>query len=69
MAGGGVRGGSVYGASDRIAAYPDVDPVTPGDMAATILWRFGINPKIEVHDQTNRPFRLADGEPVARVFG
>lgn len=69
MAGGGVRGGSVYGDSDRIAAYPDVDPVSPGDIAATILWRFGINPKIEVHDQQNRPFRLADGEPVARVFG
>jgi len=69
MAGGGVQGGSVYGASDRIAAYPDVDPVSPGDIAATILWRFGINPKVEVHDQQNRPFRLADGEPVARVFG
>jgi len=69
MAGGGVRGGSVYGASDRIAAYPDVDPVTPGDIASTVLWKFGINPKIEVHDQQNRPFRLADGEPVARLFG
>lgn len=69
MAGGGMRGGSVYGASDRIAAYPEVDPVSPGDLLATILWRFGINPKTEVYDQTNRPFRLADGEPIARIFG
>jgi hypothetical protein len=69
MAGGGVHGGSVYGASDQIAAYPAVDPVSPGDIAATVLWKFGINPKIEVNDQQNRPFRLADGEPVARIFG
>ncbi|MBL8848288.1 MAG: DUF1501 domain-containing protein [Planctomycetaceae bacterium] len=69
MAGGGVQGGQVYGASDRIAAYPEIDPVSPGDLAATILWRFGINPKSEVYDQTNRPFRLADGEPIARLFG
>lgn len=69
LAGGGVRGGSVYGASDRIAAYPAIDPVTPGDLLATILWRFGINPRTEVHDQTSRPFRLADGEPLARMFG
>ncbi|MFO1091881.1 MAG: DUF1501 domain-containing protein [Planctomycetaceae bacterium] len=68
MAGGGVRGGSVYGASDRIAAYPAIDPVSPGDLLSTILWRFGINPRTEVHDQTNRPFRLADGEPLARLF-
>ena len=69
MAGGGVRGASVYGASDRIAAYPEVDPVSPADLVATILWRFGINPRTEVHDITNRPFRLADGEPLARLFG
>ena len=42
FAGGGIRGGEVHGASDRIAAYPDRDPVTPGDLVATILWRFGI---------------------------
>ena len=68
MAGGGVRGGSVYGASDAIAAYPERDPVTPADIAATIFSRFGINPQLEVHDQTDRPFRLADGEPIAGIL-
>ena len=34
----------VYGASDQIGAYPATDPVTPGDIAATIFWRFGIDP-------------------------
>ncbi len=68
LAGGGVCGGAVYGASDRIAAFPARDPVTPGDLAATIFWRFGIDPSAEVRDQTGRPWRLAEGRPVARLF-
>ncbi|MFN0056243.1 MAG: DUF1501 domain-containing protein [Planctomycetales bacterium] len=68
LAGGGVRGGSVYGASDRIAAYPDRDPVSPADLAATIFWRFGIAPETEMHDQTSRPFRLAEGQPLYGLF-
>jgi Protein of unknown function (DUF1501) len=69
LAGGGVRGGAVHGASDKIAAFPKSDPVTPGDVAATIFWRFGIDPRTEVRDQTGRPFRLAEGLPLARLFG
>jgi hypothetical protein len=68
MVGGGVRGGSIYGASDKIGAYPDLDPVTPADITATVLWRFGIDPRREVKDQTNRPIRLSDGHPLARLF-
>ncbi len=68
FAGGGVRGGYVHGASDRIGAYPDLDPVTPADLAATIFWRFGIDPATEIHDLTGRPYRLADGEPIRRLF-
>ena len=68
LAGGGVHGGTVYGSSDRIGAYPASDPVTPGDLAATIFWRFGIDPDTEVRDQTDRPFRLAEGRPLTRLF-
>jgi hypothetical protein len=68
LAGGGLRGGALYGASDNIGAYPAVDPVTPGDLAATIYWRFGIDPAQEIHDQTARPFRLAEGKPLAGLF-
>lgn len=68
LAGGGTRGGAVHGASDRLGAYPQLDPVTPADLAATILWRFGIEPSQEIHDQTNRPIRLADGQPLATLF-
>ena len=69
LAGGGIIGGAVYGGSDPIGAYPAIDPATPGDLAATIYWRFGIDPASEIHDPTGRPHRLAAGEPIKALFG
>lgn len=68
MAGGGLRPGTLYGASDKIGAYPDADPVTPGDLAATIFWRFGLDPAFELHDLLGRPQKLATGQPITRLF-
>lgn len=69
MAGGGVRGGAVVGSSDRLGSLPATEPVTPADLAATIYWRFGIDPSSEIHDLTGRPWRIADGQPVRALFG
>ncbi|MFM7317858.1 MAG: DUF1501 domain-containing protein [bacterium] len=69
FAGGGVTGGAIFGASDRQGAYPAKDPVTPGDIAATIYWRFGFEPDTEIFDQTQRPHRLAGGNPIKSLFG
>jgi hypothetical protein len=69
LAGGGVQGGAVLGSSDKIGAYPAADSVTPADLAATIYWRFGLDPAAEIYDQTRRPFRLAEGEPIRKLFG
>ncbi len=68
FAGGGVAGGAAYGTSDRIGAYPASNPVTPGDLAATIFWRFGLNHRHEIRDVLDRPFPLADGEPIKSLF-
>lgn len=69
VAGGGVRGGYVHGASDKIGAYPDRDPVTPGDLAATIFSSFGIDPAAEIRDSFGRPFKVAEGRAVRALFG
>jgi uncharacterized protein (DUF1501 family) len=69
LAGGGIRGGMVYGSSDRLGAYPESAPVTPADLAATIFWRFGIDPQAHIHDHTGRPYHLADGVPITDLFG
>ncbi len=68
LAGGGVQGGAVLGASDHLGAYPATEPVTPADLAATIFWRFGINPRAEIHDASGRPHRLAEGKPLEALF-
>ncbi len=68
MAGGSVQGGRYYGSSDKIGAYPETDGVTPGDLAATIFDRFGLNPETELHDLTGRPFKLAAGQPIRGLF-
>ena len=68
MAGGGVPGGQVYGSSDKHAAAPKDDPVSPGDIAATIYHLLGINPHRVIHDRENRPFKLAKGEPLERIL-
>lgn len=68
FAGGGVKGGYVHGASDRIGAFPALDPVTPADLAATIFWRFGVDPATEIHDQTGRPWKVSEGTPLRNLF-
>jgi hypothetical protein len=68
MAGGGVASGGTYGESDRHGAYPIAGAVTPADLAATILWRFGIDWRHEIHDQQGRPLPLSDGSPIKRLF-
>jgi hypothetical protein len=69
LAGGGVHGGTVVGSSDHIGAFPDTDPVTPGDLAATLFGCFGLDAATEIHDLAGRPYRLADGTPLRRLFG
>ena len=69
MAGGGVPGGQVYGASDPQAAYPIANKVTQDDIAATIYHLLGFQPDDEVYDRLNRPHRLALGEPIYDLLG
>ena len=64
LAGAGIRGGSVYGSSDRIGAYPATSPVTPLDLMATFLHLLGIPPESEVHDRTGRPLAACAGTVV-----
>jgi len=68
LAGGGVKGGFVYGASDRMGAYPERDGVTPGDLAATLFSCFGLDPSGVIRDITGRPYHLAAGRPLDVLF-
>ena len=69
LAGAGIRGGQVYGASDKIGGFPGDRPVSPGDLTATIYHCLGIEPRTEVHDQNGRPFFISSGNPIADIIG
>jgi hypothetical protein len=64
LAGGGIRGGQVYGSSDRAAAYPSTNPVSPADVAATIYHCLGIDPRSHIQDQQGRPLVVSTGQPI-----
>lgn len=64
LAGAGIPGGAVYGSSDRLAAYPASNPVTPQDLAATMYHLLGIDRDLTIRDAQGRPYALSTGEPV-----
>ena len=64
-----MKAGYVHGESDRFAAYPASDPVTPKDVAATIYTALGVDPRQRIRDRFSRPQTLADGEVIQGLFG
>jgi uncharacterized protein (DUF1501 family) len=68
LAGGGIRGGIVHGSSDRYAAYPATNPISPTDLAATVYHCLGVDPQMLVRDKLNRPMSLCDGEPISAIL-
>ena len=69
LAGGGIRGGAVYGRSDKHAAHPIESPVSPLDYAATLMHALGIPEEATIPDPFNRPVRVYGGRPIKELFG
>ena len=68
FAGGGIRGGQVYGTSDKRAEYPNQNPVAPEHIAHTVFAAMGID-DLHAVDQEGRPFHLMpDGFPLTELF-
>jgi hypothetical protein len=68
LAGGGIRGGQVYGSSDAHAAYPKSNSVAPEDIHATIYHALGLAPELTILDQQRRPHRITEGKPIVELF-
>ncbi|WP_169974936.1 DUF1501 domain-containing protein [Tautonia rosea] len=68
LAGGGIRGGQVLGASDAIGAYPTTDPVSPGDLIATLYHCLGVDHETLIHDLQHRPYPMVEGTPLHALF-
>jgi hypothetical protein len=69
MAGAGIKGGFVFGASDKRGAYPKSNPVTAADIIATIYHALGIPADTELRDRQERPVLLVpEGAPIRDLF-
>lgn len=68
LAGGGIQGGIVHGASDRDAAFPLEGRVSPADLMATIYHCLGYSPDTEMHDQVGRPFPISRGDVIQAIL-
>ncbi len=68
LAGGGVRGGQVYGRSDKIGDRPAINPVAPADLTATLYYALGVPPDLLINDRQNRPIHLTAGKPLLELF-
>ncbi len=68
-AGGGVRGGAIYGASDEHAAYPIDRPCGPEDITATMYWAMGLDHETTMYDTQNRSrFHFSPWQSDTRYF-
>ena len=68
LAGGGIRGGAVYGESDKIGAYVKDSPVRPQDFSATIYHALGVPFESQVTKEgVSKP--LSTGQPILKLFG
>ena len=68
LAGCGIQGGTLYGKSDNVGAYPESNPVHPQDIHATVLHAMGI-PLNDAADNTGFSRPLTSGKPVLEIFG
>jgi hypothetical protein len=68
LAGGGVRGGQVYGASDRQGGHPKDGKVRPEDLTATVFHLLGYHADTELRDALGRPLPISRGEVIRAVL-
>ncbi len=68
LAGGGIRGGTLYGESDRYAAAPAKDPVAPRDLIATVYHALGVPQDQVIPDVNGRPHFIRPGNVIQALF-
>ena len=70
LAGGGIRGGQIIGATDTLGGAPVSRPLGPGDLLASIYRVLGIDHSTTVRDRQNRPVPILEsGQPITELFG
>jgi len=66
LAGGGIKGGLIYGTSNSTASEPDMDAMGPEDLATTVYHQLGIVADKELMAPGDRPIEIVDGGKVVK---
>jgi hypothetical protein len=70
FAGGGIKGGSVYGSSGKKGINVEENPVGVPDFISTIGWALGLPLDKIIYSPSGRPFSVGDkGRPITEIFG
>jgi len=68
LAGGGVQGGAVHGASDRLGAHPVRGRVGPADLTATLFHCLGFDLGETILDPSGRPRAISSGRVIQEIL-
>jgi len=68
LAGGGIKGGQAYGASDKQGGHPRENRTTPPELTATALHCLGFEPTAEIHDALGRPLPASRGQAIRAIL-
>ena len=68
LAGGGIKGGTLYGQSDAQGGFPLEGRVEPQDLTATIYHCLGYTPHTELVDPVGRPLVISKGLPIEPIL-
>lgn len=69
LAGGGIKAGFAYGTSDALAAEPDENPVSPGEIAATLYHLIGVSPRKKLMTPDLRPVEVVyEADPIEKIL-
>jgi uncharacterized protein (DUF1501 family) len=63
LAGGGIKGGMIYGETDEFGHKAVVDPVSPNDYHATLLHLFGLDHTKLIYQHNGQEERITDTKP------
>ena len=69
LSGAGISGGTVHGSTDKHAAFPTVDPVTPPDLGQSILHLLGVPLNLELRDPQGQPILASQGQVDEKLIG
>jgi hypothetical protein len=67
VGGGGIKGGIAFGSTNADGTSVQDNPVSVGDLFATIYKGLDLDPALQIRDNLGRPMKIAEGNPIKEL--